>query len=288
MEMSMQDQAKPVEHIVAAIEALDLDPIKFKLMDRDEGQGWTREYADRMEIEYKRFLTLLVKHPEAAIAPSKEVDKFWHGHILDTLKYAQDCQQVFGYFLHHFPYFGMRGADDAANLAAAGETMRQLYQQEFGDVKTTGESYCGAARQASSYCGAANDESSYCGAAKEASGYCGAAKDETSYCGAAKEASGYCGAAKEASSYCGAAKEASGYCGAAKDETSYCGAAKEASSYCGAAKEASSYCGAAKDETSYCGAAKEVSSYCGAAAGQKFSSLDPREKVLNTGLRPTL
>src|SRR5216683_6637122 len=83
---------RPVEQVIAAIQALDLDPIKLKLKDPEEGQGWSREYADRMELAYKRFLTLLVTHPEETIAPSKDVDKFWHGHILDTLKYAEDCR----------------------------------------------------------------------------------------------------------------------------------------------------------------------------------------------------
>src|SRR5688572_19376486 len=109
--MKEQSPSKPIQEIVAAIQALDLEPIKFKLMDPDEGKGWSRETAEHMEGEYKKFLTLLVKYPEATIAPSKDVDAFWHGHILDTMKYAEDCERVFGYFLHHFPYFGMRGAD---------------------------------------------------------------------------------------------------------------------------------------------------------------------------------
>src|SRR5690242_1679833 len=52
---------KPVEEVVAAIQAMDLDPIKFKLMDREEGQGWSREQVDRVEKGYRRFLKLLVK-----------------------------------------------------------------------------------------------------------------------------------------------------------------------------------------------------------------------------------
>ena len=127
--MNTQLAARSTEQVIAAIQALDLDPIKFKLMDPEEGQGWSREYVNQMAIEYKRFLTLSVKYSEETIAPSKDVDKFWHGHILDTMKYAEDCQNVFGYFLHHFPYFGMRGEEDAANLAEAGRTTQRLYEQ---------------------------------------------------------------------------------------------------------------------------------------------------------------
>ena len=140
--MQAQSRGKTVEQIVAAIQALDLDPIKLKLMEIEEGQGWSREYVDQMAIEYKRFLTLSVKYPEETIAPSKDVDKFWHGHILDTMKYAEDCQNVFGYFLHHFPYFGMRGEEDAANLAEAGRTTKRLYEEEFAETISSRASMC--------------------------------------------------------------------------------------------------------------------------------------------------
>lgn len=54
--------------------------------------------------------------------------------ILDTEKYAQDCERVFGYFLHHFPYFGMRGEEDAAKLAASAGETKGLFEQEFSSI----------------------------------------------------------------------------------------------------------------------------------------------------------
>src|SRR6266853_208621 len=170
----------PVEQVIAAIQSLDLDPIKLKLMNPEEGHGWSREYADSMEVAYKRFLTLSVTHPEETLAPSKDVDRFWHGHILDTLKYAEDCEKVFGYFLHHFPYFGMRGDEDAANLAAAAERTRELYHQQFGSSENKGAAWCGAAiKQNAAWCGAAAkpQNAAWCGAAikAESAAWCGAA-----------------------------------------------------------------------------------------------------------------
>ena len=216
---------KPIEEVVAAIEALDLNPIKFKLMDPEEGEGWSRATADRLEIEYKRFLTLLVKHPDSVIAPSKDVDAFWHGHILDTMKYAEDCERVFGYFLHHFPYFGMRGAEDAAALARAAETTRELLQKEFGAMQRAEAAYCYATRKA---------DAAYCYAAKSAdAAYCYAAQPATqaAYCYAARPVSqaAYCYAARPVdAAYCYAATKAeAAYCYAAKPlEAAYCYAAK--------------------------------------------------------------
>ena len=68
--------------------------------------------------------------------PSKLVDKFWHLHILDTEKYIEDCRHCFGSILHHFPYFGMRGDQDAANLQSAYGKTFVLYQQAFGMAAT--------------------------------------------------------------------------------------------------------------------------------------------------------
>jgi len=197
----MTEAMKTVEQVVAAIQALDLDPIKLKLMDAEEGQGWSREYVERMETAYKRFLILMVKFPEETIAPTKDVDKFWHAHILDTIKYAEDCQNVFGYFLHHFPYFGMRGEQDAADLKAAAERMHELHMREFGESVENKAAWCAAARPAatdSAWCAAAG--AAWCAAAKSAnSAWCAAAKP--AWCAAAKPAaahSAWCAAGKPA------------------------------------------------------------------------------------------
>ncbi len=171
----MSFSSKSVTQSLAAIEALELGPIMLKLMDREDGQGWSRSYAGKMAAAYKRYLTLLVKYPEESIAPTKDVDKFWHAHILDTQKYAADCQEVFGYFLHHFPYFGMRGAEDAAALSAAAENMNDIYQREFGESLPRAGAWCTAAKQASAWCTAAIKATAWCTAAAKKSAWCTAA-----------------------------------------------------------------------------------------------------------------
>jgi hypothetical protein len=114
-----------------AIAALDLDPIKVKLMHKESGEGWSLEKANAVEFEYRRFLLLMKKYPQEQTAPLFDVDTFWHYHILDTMKYAVDCEAVFGHFLHHFPYIGLRGEDDEAAHNRVGERMKELYEQEF-------------------------------------------------------------------------------------------------------------------------------------------------------------
>ena len=117
-----------------AIAELDLDPIKVKLMHKESGEGWSLEKANAMEFEYRRFLILMKQYPTEQTAPLFDVDTFWHYHILDTMKYAADCEQAFGYFLHHYPYVGMGDEDDQQFRLDSGDRMRELYEATFGDA----------------------------------------------------------------------------------------------------------------------------------------------------------
>ena len=112
----------------------NLEPVVIKLMDEVEGEGWDFDYALRVEREYRRFLRLCKDFPEKGVVPSAIVDKMWHMHILDTRKYDEDCRKYFGYFLHHFPYFGMRGDEDSANLDRAWQDTLNLYEEHFGEA----------------------------------------------------------------------------------------------------------------------------------------------------------
>ena len=115
-----------------AIAALDLTQIKTKLMHVPSGEGWSQEKVDAVEVEYRRFLYLMKAFPNETTVPLVEVDIFWHYHILDTMKYAQDCEQAFGYFVHHYPYVGMEGRDDDEEVHNSSvDRMRQLYESTF-------------------------------------------------------------------------------------------------------------------------------------------------------------
>jgi hypothetical protein len=146
------------EHF-APIAALDLDMIKVKLMHKESGEGWSQEYADAVEFEYRRFLYLAKKFPNEQTAPFFDVDVFWHYHILDTMKYATDCEAVFGYFLHHFPYVGLRGEEDPETNHRAGERMRELYEQTYGEESFRQEAPAyEAASSKVAFCSPATDE----------------------------------------------------------------------------------------------------------------------------------
>ncbi|MBV9383445.1 MAG: glycine-rich domain-containing protein-like [Streptosporangiaceae bacterium] len=127
------DMAPAQVHAGEQIDALDLEPITYKLMHPEPGEtAMTLAEADQRVAAYRRFLKLCVWYPEQSIVPSKAIDEVWHTHILDTAKYAADSEAVFGSFMHHFPYFGLRGTDDEATWQAAYARTRELFRLHFG------------------------------------------------------------------------------------------------------------------------------------------------------------
>jgi hypothetical protein len=114
-------------------ELLDLTNVRLKLADPDEGLGLTASRLDLLESEYRKFLALHIAYPDEDIVPCKIVDQIWHQHILDTAAYRDDCEAIFGRFLDHFPYFGMRGDDDAQALQDAYADTIERYTDAFGE-----------------------------------------------------------------------------------------------------------------------------------------------------------
>jgi hypothetical protein len=115
-----------------AVASLDFSKLKWKLLHDEEGTDLTEDEVELAEREYRRFLTLKRMYPHCEFVPNKLVDAFWHAHILDTRSYHADCDAVFGYYLHHFPYFGIHDADDRQALEDAFAETRRIYEMHFG------------------------------------------------------------------------------------------------------------------------------------------------------------
>ena len=136
---------KPTHEVISAIQELDLESVKVRLMDEELGEGWTQAYADSIERAYRHYLVMLAKYPEHAeeIMLSKDVDEFWHTHILQTVKYTEDCERVFGAYLHHNPHVGARTRAELDKRVAQTETTRRLYEREIGSARGA-EAWAGA------------------------------------------------------------------------------------------------------------------------------------------------
>lgn len=123
------------EQVHPLVKLINFDKLKWKLSESAEA-SWSDALCEYAESEYRKFLTLKKLNPKVSLVPSKLVDKFWHEHILDTASYEKDCQQVFGHFIHHYPYFGLDGEKDQANLQNSFNETIALYEERFGTFPT--------------------------------------------------------------------------------------------------------------------------------------------------------
>ncbi|WP_317897093.1 glycine-rich domain-containing protein [Aurantibacillus circumpalustris] len=115
------------------INALNFELIKLQLIDKEEGEGWALSTCEKVEKEYKRFLALKRAFKYKDIIPNTLIDKFWNQHILHTKKYAEDCETIFGYFLHHSPLIFLNKKLASVSFKKAIEETKLLYQMHFGE-----------------------------------------------------------------------------------------------------------------------------------------------------------
>lgn len=121
----------PLGTIKSQISTLDFSMIIKKMT---KAQGWKQKHAVMAVQQYKRMLFLWKKYGDHEnLPPSEEIDEVWHNHILDTDKYQEDCQVIFGQYLRHYPYFGMDNKSNTQDLNKAFERTRSLYREEFGE-----------------------------------------------------------------------------------------------------------------------------------------------------------
>lgn len=130
------ESSDELDEAMSVVGGLDFEMLKHKLA---EEYGWVPEHAEEIEDLYRKFLALNRIYPERKICPTGPIDEFWHAHILDTRAYARDCETVFGRFLHHFPYFGMRGPEDREDLERTFDQSRELFIRHFGIDPCLGE-----------------------------------------------------------------------------------------------------------------------------------------------------
>ena len=131
------DQISTVEK---AVNEESLELIRWK-MNHSPWLGMDQEEVEISVEEYRRFLILKMENPGVTLAPTGIMDKAWHMHILDTRRYSEDCQAMFGRLLHHRPRYD--DADDRIDdIFLAFKDMSRLYSQRFGHDPLDTKSGC--------------------------------------------------------------------------------------------------------------------------------------------------
>ncbi len=91
---------------------------------------WHRDEALHCLKLYKNFILLQKKHLPECLVPTREIDEFWHNHILYTKQYHADCAAIFGHYLHHVP---ANPNEDAEQLVEDYQKTKRYYFAEFGE-----------------------------------------------------------------------------------------------------------------------------------------------------------
>lgn len=93
--------------------------------------SWTSEYAERVFVEYKRFLFMTVV-ADHAVSPCEALDQVWHFHLSYTRSYWDDlCGEILGNPLHHVP---SRGVEEERNTFYHDyEKTLASYERLFGE-----------------------------------------------------------------------------------------------------------------------------------------------------------
>jgi hypothetical protein len=125
------------EQFEEKLATLDLRPISFTLVYNDDGPRWSSSQCRIVEKWYRRFHTLIHLNEKQIFVPPRLVDIFWHYHILDTQKYWEDCINLHGRLIHHFPYVGTRGPEDRLFLERLTNETRDLFVETFGENPET-------------------------------------------------------------------------------------------------------------------------------------------------------
>ncbi|RYZ17712.1 MAG: glycine-rich domain-containing protein-like [Myxococcaceae bacterium] len=107
MNISMETSpALPDSLLPTRFPLLSVDLIRSSYRSEDFPADWTDAQRRHSLDRYEKWLLLKVKHPDARLAPTRDIDRFWHLHMLSPVAYVNDCQRLFGQLLDHDGGFG--------------------------------------------------------------------------------------------------------------------------------------------------------------------------------------
>lgn len=129
--MTQANKAPLLAEAESYLHQLDLGYVRNKMCSSHYPlPRWPEALALKCEQLYKRFLLLLLKHPREPLVPTRDMDEFWHNHILFTKNYTQDCLALYGCYMHHTPS-DPDNQDEISALVPHYQRTKILYEAEF-------------------------------------------------------------------------------------------------------------------------------------------------------------
>lgn len=104
-----------------------------KILQIKQGE-WSLDRAQKAVDNYKRYMAVTKALGGVQLVPNGDIDEIWHIHILDTRAYMKDCNNLFGEYLHHYPYFGMLGEENEWQWLDVQSASESLWHELFGEA----------------------------------------------------------------------------------------------------------------------------------------------------------
>ncbi len=111
---------------------VSVDLLDASCRSDDFPKDWTREQRERALDRYCKWLRLKQKHLMARMAPTRDIDLFWHLHMLSPVAYHRDCMRLFGKLLDHNGGFG-KGPGELPELQRVFTQTATWWEEEYGE-----------------------------------------------------------------------------------------------------------------------------------------------------------
>lgn len=130
MNTSMSRSSSPRPATSTSVISIDLIAASYR--SSSFPQDWTREKREQEARRYEMFLCLSAKHPGKRATPTREIDEFWHLHMLHPCAYVADSMRIFGRIFDHDGGFGI-GPGELPILKTAFRGFAARWEAEYGE-----------------------------------------------------------------------------------------------------------------------------------------------------------
>ena len=117
---------KPAQRAV-----LSVDLVAASYRSSGFPQEWTHAMRQQEARRYEMFLLLAAKHSGTRATPTREIDEFWHLHMLHPQAYYDDCMRIFGRIFDHDGGFGT-APGELPVLKNAFQKFAARWKKEYG------------------------------------------------------------------------------------------------------------------------------------------------------------
>lgn len=94
---------------------------------------WNIERTEKAILNYRRYIAITKALNGVQLVPNGDIDEIWHLHILNTAQYMKDCDELFGAYLHHYPFFGMINKENNKQWIEVQNGSEALWEKLFSE-----------------------------------------------------------------------------------------------------------------------------------------------------------